>query len=75
VLRHGHREVVRLEEVDPGARAPILRRYLAVAPGARAHMPVDRRAPLEEFERIAVQIPVFRVTADTSNPREITGRT
>jgi deazaflavin-dependent oxidoreductase (nitroreductase family) len=75
VLRHGRREVVRLEEVDPGARAPILRRYLAVAPGARAHMPVDRRAPLEEFERIAVQIPVFRVTADTSNPREITGRT
>ena len=52
-----------------------MRRYLAVAPGARAHVPVDRRAPLEEFERIAVQIPVFRVTADTSNPREIAGRT
>jgi hypothetical protein len=26
VLRHGRREAVRLEEVDPGARAPILRR-------------------------------------------------
>ena len=51
-------------EVDPGARAPILRRYLAVAPGARPHLPVDRRAPLEEFDRIATQIPVFRVTAD-----------
>jgi deazaflavin-dependent oxidoreductase (nitroreductase family) len=64
VLRHGRREAVQLEEVDPGARAPILRRYLAVAPGARPHLPVDRRAPLEEFDRIAAQIPVFRVTAD-----------
>lgn len=61
VLRHGGREPVRLEEVDPGARAPILRRYLQVAPGARAHIPVDRRAPLAEFERIAPRYPVFRV--------------
>ena len=36
VLRHGRREAVRLEEVDVSARAPILRRYLAIAPGARA---------------------------------------
>jgi hypothetical protein len=64
VLRHGGREAVRLEEVDPGVRAPILRRYLALAPGARAHIPVDRRAPLEEFERIAAQFPVFLVTGD-----------
>ncbi|MBK5248534.1 MAG: hypothetical protein JJE50_03730, partial [Actinomycetales bacterium] len=35
VLRRGRREDVLLEEVDPGIRAPILRRYLAVAPGAR----------------------------------------
>ncbi len=61
VLRHGGREPVRLEEVEPGARAPILRRYLEVAPGARAHIPVDYRAPLAEFERIAPQYPVFRV--------------
>jgi hypothetical protein len=69
VLRHGRREAVVLEEVDPGARAPILRRYLALAPGARAHIPVDRRAPLEEFDRVAAQIPVFRITADRSDPR------
>jgi len=68
VLRHGRRQAVRLDEVDPGARAPILRRYLAVAPGARAHIPVDRGAPLEEFERIAAQIPMFRVTADQPDP-------
>ncbi|MFD1542728.1 nitroreductase/quinone reductase family protein [Nonomuraea guangzhouensis] len=63
VLRHGRRERVRLDEVEPGLRAPILRRYLACAPGARPHIPVDRRAPLEEFERIAPRIPVFRITA------------
>jgi hypothetical protein len=39
VLRHRRREVVRLEEVDPCARAPILRRYLQIAPGARPHIP------------------------------------
>jgi len=62
VLRHGRREAVRLEDVDPPARPPILRRYLTCAPGARAHIPVDRHAPLEEFEEIALQVPVFRIT-------------
>ena len=44
-------------------RAPILQRYLQVAPGARAHFPVDRRAPLREFQQIADKFPVFRVRA------------
>ncbi|MDF5755213.1 hypothetical protein [Spongiactinospora sp. TRM90649] len=60
-LRHGRREAVRLVEVDPAERAPVIRRYLAVAPGGRPHIPVDRRAPLSEFERIAASLPVFRV--------------
>jgi hypothetical protein len=64
LLRHGRGEPVRLEEVDPAARPPILRRYLDCAPGARPHIPVDRHAPLEEFEQIAPEIPVFRITAD-----------
>ena len=64
VLRHGRRQAVRLEEVEPGARAPILRRYLALAPGARAHIPVDQYAPQEDFEPIAGQFPVFRIVAD-----------
>jgi deazaflavin-dependent oxidoreductase (nitroreductase family) len=68
VLRHGRREAVRLEDVDPRARAPILRRYLQVAPGARPHFEVDRRDPLAEFERIAAQYPVFRVRADSLQP-------
>jgi hypothetical protein len=54
--------MVHLDEVPPDERAPILRRYLDVAPGARAHVPVDRRAPEEEFERISPTIPVFRIT-------------
>lgn len=61
VLRHGRRESVCLEEVEPGARAPILRRYLQVAPGARPHIPVDPAAPLSEFARIAPNYPVFRI--------------
>lgn len=70
VLRHGGREPIRLEEVDARLRAPILRRYLALAPGARAHIPVDHHAPLEEFERIAGQYPVFRIVAGGSALRD-----
>lgn len=64
VLRHGRREEVRLQEVAPADRAPILRRYLDVAPGARAHFPVDRHAPLSEFDAIAPDHPVFRITSE-----------
>ena len=68
VLRHGRRDSVRLAEIDPRAAGPILKRYLEVAPGARPHIPVDRFAPLEEFERIAAQYPVFCIHADSVEP-------
>lgn len=61
VLRRGRRTRVQLREVPPGDRAPILRRYLDLAPGARPHVSVDRAAPIEEFERIAEHYPVFEV--------------
>jgi deazaflavin-dependent oxidoreductase (nitroreductase family) len=67
VLRHGAREAVRLEEVDVADRAPVLRRYLSHAPGGRPHIPVDHRAPLADFARIAADFPVFRVR--TIGPR------
>jgi len=51
VLRHGGREPVTLREVDVERRPPILRCYLQRAPGARAHIPVDYRAPVEAFDR------------------------
>ena len=66
VLRHGRREAVHLAEVPAERRPAILRRYLAVAPGARPHIPVDRHASLDEFERVAPQVPVFRITTAPS---------
>jgi hypothetical protein len=63
-LRHGEREKVLLVDVAPELRAPILRRYLKMAPGARPHVQVDRRAPLSEFEKVAADYPVFRITPD-----------
>jgi hypothetical protein len=68
VLRHGWREQVVLEEIDPATRAPILRRFLELAPGARSHLPIDRNAPLADFERIAPQYPVFRITPAPPQP-------
>jgi len=61
LLRHGRTERVRLEEVAVGERGPLLKAYLKRAPGARAHVAVDKDAPLHEFEAITAQIPVFRV--------------
>lgn len=60
-LRHGRREVVRLEEVPANQRAPVLKAYLTRAPGARPHLPIHKNAPLSEFEQVASQFPVFRV--------------
>jgi hypothetical protein len=64
-LLHGRREDVRLEEIPQPQRAPLIKQYLKRAPGARPHVPVDKDAPLTEFEKISAQIPVFRVV-----PRE-----
>ena len=64
VLRHGRREAVRLEEVAPGRRPPILRRYVKVAPGGRSMIQVPPDAPGADFERIAPGHPVFRIVAD-----------
>jgi deazaflavin-dependent oxidoreductase (nitroreductase family) len=61
VLKRGRREPVLLEEVESSARAAVLKRYLQLAPGARAHIPVDRDAPLSQFEQIAASYPVFRI--------------
>lgn len=64
-LRHGRREEVCLEEVTANLRAPLLKAYLKRAPNARAHLPVDKDAPLAEFERVAHRFPVFRVAGST----------
>lgn len=61
-LRHGVTEQVLLEPVDISQRAPVLKAYLRHAPGARPHIPVDKDAPLAEFERVAPAVPVYRLT-------------
>jgi deazaflavin-dependent oxidoreductase (nitroreductase family) len=60
-LQHGRTERVRLEEAAPEKRARVLKAYLQRAPGARPHFPIDKDAPLEAFEAIAGEFPVFRV--------------
>ena len=60
-LRHGVSEQVLLEEVAVSQRAPILKAYLQIAPGARPHIPISIDAPVSAFEKIAAQYPVFRV--------------
>lgn len=61
-MRRGYAEPVRLLDVAVEARAPILRRYVAVAPGARPHIRLGTNSPLAEFERIAARYPVFRIS-------------
>ncbi|GAA1446256.1 nitroreductase family deazaflavin-dependent oxidoreductase [Nocardiopsis tropica] len=62
LLRRRGSERIVLEELPVTERAPVLRRYLALAPGARPHIEVDRRAPLSEFAKVAHRYPVFRIT-------------
>jgi hypothetical protein len=60
-LRHGITEEVLLEDVDIQQRAPILKAYLQIAPGARPHIPISQDAPIAEFEKIASEYPVFKL--------------
>ncbi len=70
VLRSGGREEVHLEEVPADQRAPILRAYLRQAPGARPHVPVNKDAPMADFDKVAADFPVFRVVRNVqANPR------
>jgi len=63
VVRHGGRRPVRLEELPPEQRAPVLQLYLRQnALSTRQHFGIDPHAPLEEFERLADRHPVFRIT-------------
>ncbi|TFC54626.1 nitroreductase family deazaflavin-dependent oxidoreductase [Cryobacterium sp. TMT2-17-1] len=61
VIHAGRRRPVLLEEVRADARAPITKSYLAQAPGARPHIPVDQSEPVQAFETIAADFPVFMI--------------
>lgn len=60
VLR-GRPRPVRLTEVPPEARAPILKGFAEVATSGRHHLPVPPTAPVADFEAIAADYPVFRI--------------
>jgi hypothetical protein len=66
-IRCGGRAEVHLEEVPANQRAPIIKAYLKRAPGARPHIPVDKDAPLAEFEAVASSFPVFRIVPITAD--------
>ncbi len=63
VIRSGGREEVQLQEVPVDQRAPILKAYLQRARGARPHVPVDKDAPLQEYEKVAAAFPVFGIVS------------
>jgi hypothetical protein len=73
-LYHGRREEARLEEIPADRRAGVLKEYLKRGPGARPHLPVDKDAPLPEFERVSAQFPVFRVISDSADINSAWGR-
>ena len=60
-LLRGRRREIRLTEVPVAERAPIIKAYIGRAFGARPHIRVAPAAPIEEFERIAADYPVFRI--------------
>lgn len=67
VLRRGRPRHVQLVEVPVAERAPIIRRFVQVAPGGRPHVRVDRHQPVKAFEAVAADHPVFQVLpADAS---------
>lgn len=65
-LRHRRAVACQLIEVPACERPSILRRYLVKVPGGRPHIPVDRHAPIADFDAISSRYPVFRVVLDTN---------
>ena len=61
VLHARRTEEVRLVDVPVEQRAPVLRRYVELAPGGRPHIPVPVGAPVEDFAAVAARYPVLRV--------------
>ena len=73
LYRHGRRRKVHLEEAPVERRAAIIQAwYSRTYVSTRRHLGVDPKAPIEEFERIAPEHPVFRIVfVDESKPEEV----
>src|SRR5262245_51742362 len=72
VLRRGRRQDVTLEALEVADRAPVIRRYAAVAPGGRPHLGLRRDASLQECEAVAPNTPVFRIDMHPSQQQATT---
>jgi hypothetical protein len=60
-VKRGRSRPVRLSEIPPEERAPILKAWCRIAGSGRKHVPVPADAPLSAFAAIAADYPVFRV--------------
>lgn len=73
-LRRGRRtERVRVSELPPGERAPVLRDYLRQVPFTRDFFDAEPGAPLEAFAAEADRHPVFRIVRDHSVSETVEG--
>jgi deazaflavin-dependent oxidoreductase (nitroreductase family) len=62
-LRYGRTERrYRTREASPHEAAPVLKRYLAIAPKARPQFATPPEAPAEQFVAEAARHPVFELT-------------
>jgi len=60
-IRSGNRWRVRLSEIAPNERAPILKAWSQIATSGRQHLPIPHDAPVDAFAAIASDYPVFRI--------------
>jgi len=63
VLKHGKSDAVRLEDLPLEQQAPLIQAYLKkTASVTKREFGIEPDAPIEEFQRIAPDHPVFRIT-------------
>jgi len=63
-IRRRKSEGVKLEELPPEQKAPIIKAYLKkTAMATKREFGIEPEAPIEEFEKIAERHPVFRITS------------
>jgi hypothetical protein len=67
VLRRRRTRHCTLQEVPVQERGPILHRYIDKVPGDRPHIPVAKDAPVEEFQAVADDYPVFVLIEDAED--------
>ena len=60
-IKRGRSRPIKLTEIPPEQRAPILKAWCEIATSGRNHLPVPHDAPVSAFESIAADYPVFRI--------------